>query len=161
MTSAHIVVVHEEGDRTFSAVRHGIELAQAAPDARLTVVHKASVGVTVRNGPTPEMAERLGNPTWARVHSTTMAAGADPQRTMVAAASTTPEKLIRRHAPDATTIVLGAVRRRSLFAGDPAARLATALGCPVVRAPLTTSTTPPDRRATPAPSLAPLRRAAA
>lgn len=157
--SAHVVVVHEPGDRTLSAVRHGISLLRSTPDSRLTVIHTAKAGVTVRNGPTAAMAERLGRPGWALVYTRVMAAGADPDRTEVIVASTPTETLIHRHAPDATRIVLSASGRRPLFGRDPAVQLAEAFGCPVVRAPLT----PPsaDSTRSPAPALSPMRRAAA
>lgn len=133
--SPHIVVVHDADDVAHGAVRHGLALARSTTGGRCTVLHTASVGVTVRNGPTAAIAEQLGRPGWAMVHTEVIAIGADPDSTDVIVASDPVERLVARYAPDATAIVLGPHRRPSIFGGDPAARLADAVGVPVLRAP--------------------------
>ena len=127
-----IVVVHEDHEHSMPTLRLGMERSEAS-GCDLVVVHRAPIAISVIDGPSPKIADQLGNPMWSQVHAWAMAAGVDPSRTTTVVGSNRVAELIKSHAPDASVVLLGSKTRSFLSRLDLKYRLEKRLDCPVVR----------------------------
>lgn len=110
------------------ALRHGVAEAHAR-GAQLVVVHAGSVPIAVQDGPTAAIANSLGNPPWALVHSTVHGL-AVPDDTQTTVEPGDPVSVIGRIARPGDLVVVGG-RQRSRWRST-AARLRLSLPCPVI-----------------------------
>lgn len=135
------------------ALEKAIALVNDSVDARLVVVHVSSSPITVHNGPSPRVAESIGDPLWATVHSTVLELGAAPERTLTVIEPGEPASVIARHCTDASILYLGPSRRRRFRRRpDLCQQLDALVTCPVVQVaavddmPSTRSRTPHSNR---------------
>lgn len=128
--NAVIVGFHSIGE-SIGALRWAIDHCRSNGHP-LVVVHASQVPIAVENGPSAAIAHRLGNPTWATVH--TVVTGHDaPVDTVTKVRSGDIVELIDHEAVDAGLIVLGPKRRRLFRRHDTQQQLLDRLSVPVIR----------------------------
>ncbi len=123
--AGRLIVVGYSGSASSRAALAWLGRSGLGPDDRLLVVHATGAPVAVRNGPSAEVAERLGFPVWSTVR---MAAdelvGRDRVDTVVRHGSVV--DVLAEQAADADLVVVGAGARRRFR------RLVDALDCVVI-----------------------------
>ncbi|MDH4279231.1 MAG: hypothetical protein OEW83_14245 [Acidimicrobiia bacterium] len=133
-TSTDIVVGFADRRSSSEALERAIAHVADNGNARLVVVHASSSPITVRNGPTAQIAQAIGAPGWATVHTTVLELGADPARTLTVIEPGEPVSVIARHCTSASVVYVGRSRRRRLGrAKGIGQRLGTVVACPVVQ----------------------------
>ncbi|MEZ5225867.1 MAG: universal stress protein [Acidimicrobiales bacterium] len=94
---------------------------------RLVIVHATSVPIAVHNGPSAQVAEALGNPTWATMRTVVdELIGRDRADTIVEHGR--PDEILRRYGATADMIVVGRRSRRNRLLR----RLMASVPCAVV-----------------------------
>lgn len=140
-----VVVGFADRARSVGALERAIAQVRDDDRARLVVVHASSSPIAVHNGPSAEVAESMGEPTWATVYSTVLELGAVAERTLTVIEPGEPLSVIARHCTDASVLFLGpSSRRRFRRRPDLGHRLRATIDCPVVQVP--TAVLPPDSR---------------
>lgn len=125
-----VVGFHSIGESA-GALRWAIEHCRQH-DCALLVIHASGIPIAVDNGPSAAIAHRLGNPTWATVH--TVVTGFDaPTDTVTKVRSGEIVELIHAEAPNPRLVVLGPRRRRFFRRYDTQHQLQSLLECPVIR----------------------------
>ena len=124
-----IVVAFKDAARSSAALRWSIERNRIS-GASLRVVQASAFPLTAHDGPSASVAQQLGNPGWATLHSAV--AGFDPPADVHTVADQgSPHAVLEKWTDDATVVVLGRSRtkgwRRSL-----ADRLRRSLDVPVL-----------------------------
>lgn len=132
-TQADLIVGFLHKRTCLAALHFGVHEVGSDRYERLVVVHASKVPIAVHNGPSSQIASRLGNPEWANVHSVVAALGADPTRTLTVVEPGDPAEVIARHSTRAALVVLGPRRRRLLSRRDTASKLAESIVAPIVR----------------------------
>lgn len=129
-TSSEVIVVgFADAARSASALRWAIDRSRAT-GSLLRVVHASSFPLTTHNAPSASVAQQLGNPSWAALHST-VAAFNPPAELHTVADQGTPLRVLLRWSQDASLVVLGEPTARP-WRRSTRHRLQTRLDIPVV-----------------------------
>lgn len=114
-----LIVVYRNAQDSLGPLRWAIRQSKRT-GMQLIVVHSASIGISVHNGPSASIAHTLGNPTWATAHSVTKGLGA-PADTQTIVESTPEHELIDRYWTTGSNVVVASswhrrqVQRRSKY----------------------------------------------
>ena len=99
-----IVVGFRNAARSSGALRWSIERSRVN-GAAIRVVHASAFPLTAHDGPSASVAQQLGNPSWATLHST-VAAFTPPSDVHTVADQGSPIDVLRRWSKDASVVVL-------------------------------------------------------
>lgn len=127
-----LIVGFESSEASHETLRWALERA-AATLSLAVVVHASSEPIRAVNGPSAAVAESLGNPAWATVHTTVRDLDpCVPVTTIVEPG--TPAEVLAHHAQPGDVIVLGPRRSRLPWL-DTAAAIRRRTDCHVIRHP--------------------------
>jgi len=118
-------------DSSLPALRWAIDVGRTT-GMPLIVVHASALPISVRNGPTSAVAQQLGNPPWASVHSIVQGLGAPAGTTTIVESGAAAAVLARRAGPD-DSIILGRPRERLWGQRDTQQRLERLTRVPTIR----------------------------
>lgn len=132
-TRRDVVVGFADAASSTVALKQATIEVEADETARLVVVHASSAPIAVRNGPSAAVAHAMGEPVWSTVHTTVLALGALPERTLTVIEPGEPLVVLARHGANASVVYLGPTRRRVRRRRSLFHRLDAFLDCPVIQ----------------------------